>query len=115
MAFLPLLLHIRPCCILLACIVEVRANRNSQGGAALITGPQSTGGAVNFVTATPQEQDYHQIRTTTGAFGPNVCARSGNTNERSQFFYGLGRNGAKGFNAISGQSYGGFALNDGFF
>jgi len=36
-----------------------------KGGAALITGPQSTGGAINFVTATPQEMDYHQIRTTT--------------------------------------------------
>ena len=88
-----------------------------KGGAALITGPQSTGGAVNFVTATPQEKDYNQIRTTAGAFGRLTANARGQVtlNERGQFFYGLGRNGANGFNTIGGQSYGGFALNDGFF
>ena len=88
-----------------------------KGGAALITGPQSTGGAINFVTATPQEMDYHQIRTTAGAFGRLMATARGQVtlNDRSQFFYGLGRNGAQGFNDIDGQQYGGFGLNDGYF
>lgn len=88
-----------------------------KGGAALITGPQSTGGAINFVTATPQEMDYHQIRTTAGAFGRLMANARGQVslNDRSQFFYGLGRNGAQGFNDIDGQQYGGFGLNDCYF
>jgi Fe(3+) dicitrate transport protein len=87
-----------------------------KGGAALITGPQSTGGAVNFVTATPQEQDYHQIRTTAGAFGRLMANARGQVslNDKSQFFYGVGRNGAQGFNDIDGQQFGGFGLNDGY-
>ena len=87
-----------------------------KGGAALITGPQSTGGAVNFVTATPQEQDYHQIRTTAGAFGRLMANARGQVtlSDKSQFFYGVGRNGAQGFNDIRGQRYGGFGLNDGY-
>ena len=88
-----------------------------KGGAALITGPQSTGGAITFVTATPQEKDYHQIRMTAGAFGRLMANARGQVtlNDRSQFFYGLGRNGAQGFNDIDGQQYGGFGLNDGYF
>ena len=88
-----------------------------KGGAALITGPQSTGGAINFVTATPLEKDYHQIRTTAGAFGRLMANARGQVtlNDRSQLFYGLGRNGADGFNNIDGQRYGGFGLNDGYF
>jgi Fe(3+) dicitrate transport protein len=87
-----------------------------KGGAALITGPQSTGGAINFVTATPQEKDYHQIRTTAGAFGRLMANARGQVtlNDRSQIFYGAGRNGAQGFNDIDGQQYGGFGLNDGY-
>ena len=87
-----------------------------KGGAALITGPQSTGGAVNFVTATPQEQDYHQIRTTAGAFGRLMANARGQVtlSDKSQFFYGVGRNGAQGFNDIGDQRYGGFGLNDGY-
>lgn len=87
-----------------------------KGGAALITGPQSTGGAVNFVTATPQEKDYHQIRTTAGAFGRLMANGRGQVtlSDKSQFFYGLGRNGAQGFNDIEGERYGGFGLNDGY-
>jgi Fe(3+) dicitrate transport protein len=87
-----------------------------KGGAALITGPQSTGGAINFVTATPQEKDYHQIRTTAGAFGRLMANSRGQVtlNDRSQIFYGVGRNGAQGFNDIDGQQYGGFGLNDGY-
>lgn len=87
-----------------------------KGGAALVTGPQSTGGAVNFVTATPQEQDYHQIRTTAGAYGRLMANARGQVtlSEKSQFFYGVGRNGAQGFNDINGESYGGFGLNDGY-
>lgn len=87
-----------------------------KGGAALVTGPQSTGGAVNFVTATPQEQDYHQIRTTAGAYGRLMANARGQVtlSDKSQFFYGVGRNGAQGFNDINGEPYGGFGLNDGY-
>ena len=35
--------------------------------------------------------------------------------ERSQLIYGIQKNGARGFNRINNNSYGGFKLNDGYF
>lgn len=87
-----------------------------KGGAALITGPQSTGGAINFVTAIPQEKDYHTISLNSGAFGQLTANSIGQftLSKRSQLIYGIQKNGARGFNRINNNSYGGFNLNDGY-
>jgi Fe(3+) dicitrate transport protein len=87
-----------------------------KGGAALITGPQSTGGAINFITSIPQEKDYHTLNLNSGAFGQLTAYTQGQftLSERSQLLYGIQRNSARGFNRINTAAYGGFKLNDGY-
>lgn len=87
-----------------------------KGGAALITGPQSTGGAVNFVTATPQKDDYLNLRTHAGAFGQLLASVQGQEtlSKRAQVLFGFQNNRADGFNDILGSTYGGFNLADGY-
>lgn len=87
-----------------------------KGGAALITGPQSTGGAVNFVTPTPKDKDYLTVQTHAGSFGQLRANVQGqySPSKRGQVLYGFQNSNAIGFNNIQGEPYGGFNLSDGY-
>ena len=87
-----------------------------KGGAALITGPQSTGGAINFVTPSPKMKDYHHLSFSGGSFAQLVCNSQGqvSVSKRSKLIYGIQRSQASGFNVIENERTGGFALNDGY-
>lgn len=87
-----------------------------KGAAALISGPQSTGGAINFVTPTPQEKDYTVMKTSAGSFGNLIGNLLGqySPTSRGTLIYGFQQNGAEGFNQIGQQTLGGFQLSDGF-
>ena len=87
-----------------------------KGGAALITGPQSTGGAINFVSPTPKKKDFTQIKLSGGSYGSRIGNVTGQVQilPRGQFIYGFQQSQAAGFNEMAGNRTGGFNLSDGF-
>lgn len=87
-----------------------------KGGAALITGPQSTGGAINFVSPTPEEEDFTRIKLSGGSYGSKIGNITGQARilPRGQLIYGFQQSRAAGFNEMLGNRTGGFNLSDGF-
>lgn len=87
-----------------------------KGAAQIVTGPQSTGGALNFVTPVGNEKSDIQFTLARGAFNQIKGAISGEVlpTNRTQLLFGLAHHEASGFHTIQDKQGGGFNLNDGY-
>jgi len=87
-----------------------------KGAAQIVTGPQSTGGALNFVTPIGDEKSDVQFSLSAGAFEQIRGAISGEVlpTKHTQLLFGLFHHEAAGFHTIKDQQSGGFDLNDGY-
>jgi len=87
-----------------------------KGAAQIVTGPQSTGGALNFVTPVGDEKPNFKFSLAAGAFDQIRGAISGEVlpTNRTQLLFGLFHNEASGFHTIKDERSGGFDLNDGY-
>jgi Fe(3+) dicitrate transport protein len=87
-----------------------------KGSAALIAGPQSTGGAINFVLPSPSNKDYYRIKLSGGSFGMLSQSLQGQStlSKKAQLIYGFQNRSAGGFATIGDERTGGFSLFDGY-
>ena len=87
-----------------------------KGAAQIITGPQSTGGALNFITPT-QEGDGQEILLGGGTFGQQKAYWRGQKawGKKTQIQYGAYHHSADGFGQLLNSTTGGFKLQDGYF
>ena len=87
-----------------------------KGSAQLITGPQTTGGAINMVTPVLDEKNDLRISTAWGNFGQNRHAIIGEFKIAPRTSVGIAFNqsGASGFKELYGKPAGGYLLRDGF-
>ena len=87
-----------------------------KGAAQIVTGPQSTGGAINFVTPVGNEKPDVKCAIAAGAFDQIRGTISGEVlpTKRTQLLFGIFHHEAAGFHTIKDQQSGGFDLNDGY-
>ena len=87
-----------------------------KGAAQIVTGPQSTGGALNFITPVGVEKSNIHFTLASGAFDQIKGAISGEVlpSERTQLLFGFFHHEASGFHTIGDNRGGGFNLNDGY-
>lgn len=87
-----------------------------KGSAQLITGPQTTGGAINMVTPVLDEVNDLKVSTAWGNWGQNRHALVGEFKIASRTSIGLAINqsGASGFKEYNGKAAGGYLLRDGY-
>ena len=87
-----------------------------KGAAQVITGPQSTGGALNFIIPT-LEGDAQEILLGGGTFGQQKAYWRGQKawGKRTQMHYGAYHHSADGFGELLSITTGGFKLQDGYF
>lgn len=87
-----------------------------KGSAQLISGPQSTGGAINFVLPTATEFMHHRVFIGAGNYGQGRAQFQGEVplSQRTQLLYGFARQGASGFQQSSQGPTGGYLLHDGY-
>jgi len=86
-----------------------------KGAAQVITGPQSTGGALNFITPSG-EGNSKELVVGGGSFGQQKAYFRGQQawGKRTQIQYGLYRHSAEGFGELLNSTTGGFKLQDGY-
>ena len=87
-----------------------------KGAAQIVTGPQSTGGALNFITPVGDEKSDIKFTLARGAFDQIKGAISGEVlpSERTQLLFGFFHHEASGFHTIGDNQGGGFNLDDGY-
>lgn len=87
-----------------------------KGAAQIVTGPQSTGGAINFITPVGNGKSDTKFSVATGAFDQIRGSFSGELlpTKRTRLLFGLFHHEAAGFHTIKDQQCGGFNLNDGY-
>ena len=87
-----------------------------KGSAQLITGPQTTGGAINMVTPVLDEKNDLRVSTAWGNFGQNRHAILGEVKvaPRTSIGFALNQSGAVGFKEFNNTAAGGYLLRDGY-
>ena len=87
-----------------------------KGAAQIVTGPQSTGGALNFITPVGDEKSDIKFTLARGAFDQIKGGISGEVlpTNRTQLLFGVFHHEASGFHTIQDKRGGGFNLNDGY-
>ncbi len=87
-----------------------------KGSAQLITGPQTTGGAINFLTPTLDEKTDLAVSTSLGNFGQIRNSIQGELvlAPRTSVGFGFNSSRAQGFKEYKGKNASGYILNDGY-
>ena len=87
-----------------------------KGSAQLITGPQTTGGAINMVTPVLDEKNDLRVSTAWGNYGQNRHAILGEVlvAPRTSIGFAFNQSGAAGFKEFGDKRVGGYLLRDGY-
>ena len=87
-----------------------------KGSAQLITGPQTTGGAINFLTPTLDEKNDLAVSTSLGNFGQIRNSIQGELvlAPRTSVGFGFNSSRAQGYKQYNGKNASGYVLNDGY-
>lgn len=87
-----------------------------KGSAQLITGPQTTGGAINFLTPTLDEKTDLAVSTSLGNYGQirNSVLGELAVAPRTSVGFGFNSSRAQGFKEYKGENASGYILNDGY-